>query len=181
MWTDYTLGNRRAHCSTESGWLSAYLRTFSRTRSTSLDGTWRYSFHGCISPFIMDVILVLQDGVFTNASDIWSFAIILWELFTRRIPFDDLTPMQCGLKVNCHSRPFERESWCSFLDRSRTSSTVTNGCFDIHRQSHSALHAWRSNETSHLRCHLTHYGENPFLIYHSRLHDWFQSLTDRIW
>ncbi|CAF4177897.1 unnamed protein product, partial [Rotaria sp. Silwood2] len=42
---------------------------------------------------------VLENGIFTNASDIWSFAILLWELFACRIPFDDLTPMQCGLKI----------------------------------------------------------------------------------
>ncbi|CAF1381821.1 unnamed protein product [Adineta steineri] len=42
---------------------------------------------------------VLENGILTNASDIWSFAILLWELFTRRIPFNDLTPMQCGLKI----------------------------------------------------------------------------------
>ncbi|UJR14780.1 hypothetical protein I4U23_001768 [Adineta vaga] len=40
-----------------------------------------------------------ENGIFTNASDIWSFAILLWELFTRRIPFGDFTPMQCGLKI----------------------------------------------------------------------------------
>ncbi|CAM4853254.1 unnamed protein product [Rotaria socialis] len=42
---------------------------------------------------------VLENGTLTNASDIWSFAILLWELFSRRIPFSDLTPMQCGLKI----------------------------------------------------------------------------------
>ncbi|CAF0817952.1 unnamed protein product [Adineta ricciae] len=41
----------------------------------------------------------LENGTFTNASDIWSFAILLWEIFTRRIPFGDFTPMQCGLKI----------------------------------------------------------------------------------
>jgi serine/threonine protein kinase len=48
-------------------------------------------------------ILVLENGTLTNASDIWSFAILLWELFTRRIPFAEFTPMQCGLKVFANS------------------------------------------------------------------------------
>ena len=41
----------------------------------------------------------MENGSFSNASDIWSYAILLWELFTRRIPFDNFTPMQCGLKI----------------------------------------------------------------------------------
>jgi serine/threonine protein kinase len=45
------------------------------------------------------LIAVLENGILTNASDIWSFAILLWELFTHYIPFGDLTPMECGLKV----------------------------------------------------------------------------------
>ena len=45
------------------------------------------------------MIPVLENGILTNASDIWSFAVLLWELFTHRIPFSDLSPMQCGVKV----------------------------------------------------------------------------------
>jgi integrin-linked kinase len=29
----------------------------------------------------------------------WSFAIVLWELATRNVPFADLTPMEAGMKV----------------------------------------------------------------------------------
>lgn len=35
-----------------------------------------------------------------EASDMWSFSIILWELATREIPFADLSPMECGMKVS---------------------------------------------------------------------------------
>ena len=36
----------------------------------------------------------------------WSYAVLLWELATREIPFGDLTPMETGMKV---SRGFTRE------------------------------------------------------------------------
>ncbi|XP_071086848.1 scaffold protein ILK-like isoform X2 [Haliotis cracherodii] len=34
-----------------------------------------------------------------KAADMWSFAILLWELETREVPFADLTPMEIGMKV----------------------------------------------------------------------------------
>lgn len=34
-----------------------------------------------------------------KAADMWSFAILLWELATRQVPFADLTPMEIGMKV----------------------------------------------------------------------------------
>ena len=34
-----------------------------------------------------------------RAADMWSFAIILWELATREVPFADLSPMEMGMKV----------------------------------------------------------------------------------
>lgn len=34
-----------------------------------------------------------------RAADMWSFAIILWELATREVPFADLTPMEMGMKI----------------------------------------------------------------------------------
>lgn len=35
----------------------------------------------------------------TEACDMWSFAIVLWELATRQIPFFRLSPMEIGMKV----------------------------------------------------------------------------------
>lgn len=34
-----------------------------------------------------------------EACDMWSFAILLWELATREVPFADLSPMECGMKI----------------------------------------------------------------------------------
>lgn len=34
-----------------------------------------------------------------EASDMWSFAIVVWELMTREIPFVDLSPSECGMKI----------------------------------------------------------------------------------
>ena len=34
-----------------------------------------------------------------KASDMWSFAVTLWEMATREVPFADLSPMEAGMKV----------------------------------------------------------------------------------
>ena len=34
-----------------------------------------------------------------KAADMWSFAVLLWELSAREVPFDDLSPMEAGMKV----------------------------------------------------------------------------------
>ncbi|KAJ4429572.1 integrin-linked protein kinase [Periplaneta americana] len=34
-----------------------------------------------------------------EACDMWSFAILLWELATREVPFADLSPMEVGMKI----------------------------------------------------------------------------------
>lgn len=39
------------------------------------------------------------DNDATKVADMWSFAIILWELVTRKVPFAGLSPMEIGLKV----------------------------------------------------------------------------------
>ncbi|GIX96840.1 integrin-linked protein kinase [Caerostris extrusa] len=34
-----------------------------------------------------------------KVADMWSYAILLWELATREVPFADLSPMESGMKV----------------------------------------------------------------------------------
>ena len=35
-----------------------------------------------------------------RAADMWSFAVLLWEMATREEPFRDLAPMEAGMKVS---------------------------------------------------------------------------------
>lgn len=42
-----------------------------------------------------------------KAADMWSFAVLLWEMATRQVPFADLSPMEIGMKVG---RPASRIS-----------------------------------------------------------------------
>lgn len=41
-----------------------------------------------------------QDEINSKAADMWSYAVLLWELATREVPFSDLSPMETGMKVN---------------------------------------------------------------------------------
>ena len=34
-----------------------------------------------------------------RAADMWSYAVLLWELATREVPFGDLSPMEAGMRV----------------------------------------------------------------------------------
>ena len=46
--------------------------------------------------------LVLQkspEEVDQRSADMWSYAMILWELVTREVPFGHLSPMEVGMKV----------------------------------------------------------------------------------
>eukprot|EP00096_Caligus_rogercresseyi_P010807 TRINITY_DN4044_c0_g1_i1.p1 TRINITY_DN4044_c0_g1~~TRINITY_DN4044_c0_g1_i1.p1 ORF type:complete len:459 (-),score=164.20 TRINITY_DN4044_c0_g1_i1:354-1730(-) len=35
----------------------------------------------------------------SSASYMWSFGVVLWEMFAREIPFGDLSPMEAGMKI----------------------------------------------------------------------------------
>ena len=37
-----------------------------------------------------------------RAADMYSFALILWEIATTKVPFAGLSPMQVGIKVHMH-------------------------------------------------------------------------------
>ena len=38
-----------------------------------------------------------------KSADMWSFAILLWEMITREVPFSDLTNMECGMRIALES------------------------------------------------------------------------------
>ncbi|GFY49398.1 integrin-linked protein kinase homolog pat-4 [Trichonephila inaurata madagascariensis] len=40
-----------------------------------------------------------QDETNVKAADMWSYAVLLWELATREVPFADLSPMETGMKI----------------------------------------------------------------------------------
>lgn len=55
-----------------------------------------------------------------RSSDMWSFAILLWELVTREVPFADLSNMEIGMKVG---RPLHN-SMC-ILNIARVTTRLT--------------------------------------------------------
>ena len=42
-----------------------------------------------------------------RAADMYSFAVILWEVATGKVPFAGLSPMHVGIKVRCGSNTLE--------------------------------------------------------------------------
>ena len=47
-----------------------------------------------------EVLRKRPEEVNKKSADMWSFAVILWELFTKEAPFANFSPMQCGRLVN---------------------------------------------------------------------------------
>ena len=57
---------------------------------------------------------------YSKAADVYSFGIILWEMMTWRLPWDDLNPFQvmCSTRVGQTSFSMNRlctEAWLSFM------------------------------------------------------------------
>nr|CAG4644716.1 EOG090X04G6 [Leptodora kindtii] len=64
----------------------------------------RFSFQDkgrCYNPQWMAPEALQKKGKEINvrSADMWSFAVLLWELATRQVPFADLAPMEAGLKI----------------------------------------------------------------------------------
>jgi serine/threonine-protein kinase TNNI3K len=48
---------------------------------------------------------VINHKPYDNKADVFSFAIVLWELATSKVPYDNLTPLQAALGVRQGLRP----------------------------------------------------------------------------
>lgn len=55
----------------------------------------------CYSPqwFAPEALQKKGKEINVKAADMWSFAVLLWELATRQVPFAELSPMEAGLKI----------------------------------------------------------------------------------
>ncbi|CAG5135401.1 unnamed protein product [Candidula unifasciata] len=65
---------------------------------------YRFSFHEkgkLFSPAwcAPEALQRSPEDINVRAADMWSFAILLWELETREVPFAELEPMEIGMKV----------------------------------------------------------------------------------
>ncbi|GAB6027021.1 hypothetical protein CHUAL_013750 [Chamberlinius hualienensis] len=49
--------------------------------------------------FAPEALLKKQDEINSKAADMWSYAVLLWELHTREVPFADMSSMEIGMKI----------------------------------------------------------------------------------
>ena len=59
--------------------------------------------------YISHILAALQKSfadINQRAADMWSYAILLWELATREVPFAELSPMEVGMKVRQISKTY---------------------------------------------------------------------------
>jgi serine/threonine-protein kinase TNNI3K len=42
---------------------------------------------------------IINHKPYDNKADVFSFAIVLWELSTSKVPYDNMTPLQAALGV----------------------------------------------------------------------------------
>lgn len=54
----------------------------------------------CFFEFYLSALQKKPEEINIKAADMWSYAILLWELETREVPFADLSPMEIGMKVS---------------------------------------------------------------------------------
>ncbi len=48
-------------------------------------------------------LLKAPNEINVRSADMWSFAILLWEMATREEPFQGMLPMESGMKVKCYN------------------------------------------------------------------------------
>jgi integrin-linked kinase len=52
-----------------------------------------------------------------EASDMWCMAMCMWQLATREIPFSDLCPMECGMKIATEGLRVQMPPGTSYLTK----------------------------------------------------------------
>lgn len=78
-------------CKSDFSWLKLYLQK-KKSKIPS------YKLIHCIT--LTSALQKKPEEINRRSSDMWSFAILLWELVTREVPFADLSNMEIGMKVS---------------------------------------------------------------------------------
>lgn len=61
----------------------------------------------------------------------WSFAVLLWELVTREVPFADLSNMEIGMKVRAEQHTFVLGEWLVMVKITVVGLGSSHICSDI--------------------------------------------------
>jgi len=60
---------------------------------------------------------VFEIKVYTTASDVWSFGVLLWEIFScGRVPYFDISNTVCTILIRTHTHIYIRMYlWCACI------------------------------------------------------------------
>lgn len=109
-----------------------------------------------------------------RSSDMWSFAVLLWELVTREVPFADLSNMEIGMKV--------RRANCSLDHKLSNKSLYSLLIFSsVSSQQNLLLYFWPSGRLGGFEAHYPARHLAPHLQAHEDMHERRSSEEAQIW